>query len=170
MKKWLITGSSSGLGRALAEAALQAGHEVVATACDPDRLRDLAQLRACRVASLDETDPASVRAVMAEVGEIDVFVNNAGCGLVGALEECSDEQIRRVMETNFFGPIGLIRAVLPKLRARRGGHIINISAAAAIANYPGFGAYGAAKAALEAASESLRQELLPLGIHVTSIN
>ncbi|WP_415910930.1 SDR family NAD(P)-dependent oxidoreductase [Oleiharenicola sp. Vm1] len=169
MKRWLITGSSSGLGRALAEAALQAGHEVVATARNPAALEPLARSERCQVAALDVTDPASVRAALAQAGAVDVLVNNAGCGLVGALEECAESEIRSVFETNFFGPLALIRALLPALRARRRGHLINVSAAAAIANYPGFGAYGAAKAALEAASESLRQELRPLGIHVTIV-
>jgi len=169
MKRWLITGSSSGLGRALAEAALQAGHEVVATARNPAALEPLARSERCQVAALDVTDPASVRAALAQAGAVDVLVNNAGCGLVGALEECAESEIRSVFETNFFAPLALIRALLPALRARRRGHLINVSAAAAIANYPGFGAYGAAKAALEAASESLRQELRPLGIHVTIV-
>lgn len=99
-------------------------------------------------------------------GSLDVLVNNAGYGLLGAIEECGDEQVRRNFETNFFGPLEVIRAALPVMRAQGSGHIVNISAAAAIANYPGFGIYGAAKAALELMSESLRAELAPLGIRV----
>lgn len=168
-KTWFITGCSSGLGRALAEAALAAGDQVFATARDVGSIADLAREGTCRTAALDVTDAANVRAVVAEAGGFDVLVNNAGYGVLGAVEECSDDQIRRNMETNFFGPMNLIRAALPMLRAQRQGHIINVSAAASIANYPGFGVYGGSKAALEFLSESLRQELAPLGIRVTIV-
>ena len=168
-KTWFITGCSSGFGRAIAEAAVDAGHRVIATARDVRSIADLEREGLCRVAALDVTDAANIREVMAEVGRFDVLVNNAGYGLIGAVEECSDEQIRGNMETNFFGPLNVIRAALPMLRAQRSGHIINISAAAAISNYAGFGIYGGAKAALELMSESLRLELAPLGIQVTLV-
>ena len=168
-KTWFITGCSSGLGRALAEAALAAGDRVIATARDVSRVAELARHDSCRTIALDVTDAEGIRHVMTEAGPFDVLVNNAGCGLLGAVEECSEEQIRRNVETNFFGPMNLIRAALPMLRAQRKGHIINVTAAASIANYPGFGFYGGAKAALEFLSESLRQELAPLGIHVTIV-
>lgn len=169
-KIWLITGCSSGLGRALVEAALAAGHRVIATARDRRSIADLERTDCCHVMELDVTDaaaiPAVIRAATAVWDGLDVLVNNAGYGLLGAVEECSDEQIRRNMETNFFGPLNVIRAVLPLFRAQKRGLIVNVSAAAAIANYAGFGVYGAAKAALEWMSESVRLEVAPLGIRV----
>ena len=168
-KKWLITGCSSGFGRAIAEAALAAGQRVIATARDVRSIADLERSGSCEVMALDITDTANIREVIAAVGALDVLVNNAGYGLIGAVEECSDEQIRRSVETNFFGPLNVIRAALPMLRAQKSGHIVNISAAAAISNYPGFGIYGGDKAALEMMSESLRLELAPLGIQVTLV-
>ncbi|WP_009965194.1 oxidoreductase [Verrucomicrobium spinosum] len=167
-KTWFITGCSSGFGRSIAEAALAAGHRVIATARD---LRSIAgiECETCRVLTLDVTDPANIREAIAEAGSFDVLVNNAGYGLLGAVEECDDDQIRRSVEMNFLGPLNVIRAALPMLRSQKSGHIINISAAAAISNYPGFGIYGGAKAALEFMSESLRLELAPLGIHVTLV-
>lgn len=169
MKTWFITGCSSGFGRAIAEAVLAAGHRVIATARDVRSIADLERAGSCEVMALDITDADQVREVISVAGELDVIVNNSGYGLIGAVEECSDEQIRRNVETNFFGPLQVIRAALPMLRERRSGHIVNISAAAAISNYPGFGVYGAAKAALEYLSESLRLELAPLGIRVTLV-
>lgn len=166
---WFITGCSSGFGRALAEAAIAAGHRVIATARDVRSIADLEKEGVCRVAALDVTDAANVREVITEAGAFDVLVNNAGSGLIGAVEECSDEQIRQSFETNFFGPLNVIRAALPMLRAQKRGHIIHFSAAAAISNYPGFGVYGGAKAAMEFLGESLRQELAPLGIRVTLV-
>ena len=172
-KVWLVTGCSSGFGRAIAEAALAHGQRVIATARDVRRIADLECAGGCHVAALDVTDAAQVCSVVNEVaaqwGALDVVVNNAGYGLIGAVEECGEEQIRRNMETNFFGPLNVIRAALPILRAQRIGHIVNISAAAAISNYPGFGIYGGAKAALELMSESLRAEVAPLGIKVTLV-
>ena len=168
-KTWLITGCSRGLGRATAEAAIEAGHFVIATARDLRSIADLECEGVCRVAVLDVTDPVNLREVVASAVTIDVLVNNAGCGLSGAVEECGDDQIRRNFETNFFGPLSVIRAALPMMRARKSGHIINISAAAAISNYPGLGIYGGAKAALELMSESLRTETAPLGIKVTLV-
>jgi NAD(P)-dependent dehydrogenase (short-subunit alcohol dehydrogenase family) len=172
-KVWFITGCSTGFGRAIAEAALAAGHRVIATARDIRSIADLEKEGHCHLLTLDVTEPESIPGVIrqaAEVwGRIDVLVNNAGYGLVGAVEEGSDAQIRRCMETNFFGPLHVVRAALPLLRAQRSGHIVNISAAAAISNYAGFGIYGAAKGALEMMSESLRLELSPLGIRVTLV-
>ena len=122
---------------------------------------------------LDVTKPAQIEVAVehtaAHFGRIDVLVNNAGYGLIGALEELSDDQIRANMETNFFGPVALLRAVLPIMRAQRSGHIVNVSAAAAINNYPGFSIYGAGKCALEGLSESLAAELKPLGVKVTIV-
>ncbi len=169
-KTWLVSGSSSGLGRAIVEAALAAGHRVIATARDIRSIADLERVGSCHAMRLDVTDTAEIPIAIRDAaqiwGSIDVLVNNAGYGLIGAVEECSDEQIRRNFETNFFGPMNVVRAALPGLREQKSGCIVNISAAAAISNYAGFGIYGAAKAALETMSESLRLELAPLGILV----
>ena len=172
---WLITGCSSGLGLALATAVLARGDRVITTARDPGALADLAARypATCRALALDVTDSAQVTAVVAEgaaaFGRLDVVVNNAGYGLVGALEELGAQQIARNFSVNLFGALDVIRAALPFLRAQGSGHLVNISAAAAIANYPGFSIYGATKRALEGVSESLAAELKPLGINVTIV-
>lgn len=172
---WLITGCSSGLGRALATHVLARGHKVIATARHPEQLAGLAEHHpeACRTMTLDVTDAAAVKSTIAEAaqvfGRLDVVVNNAGYGLFGAFEELSEEQILRNFHTNFFGALAVIRAVLPILRTQKSGHIVNISAAAVIGNYAGFSIYGATKWALEGVSESLAAELKPLGIKVTLI-
>lgn len=172
---WLITGCSSGLGRAMVEEALLAGDRVVATVRQPAVLDDLASRvpDQLRVLPLDVTDGSAVEPVVAEAiaawGQVDVVVTNAGEGLLGAVEEVSEELVRRSLEVNFFGAWRVIRACLPHLRERRSGHFVLISAAAAIANYPGFGAYGAAKRALEGLGESLAQEVRPFGVRVTLV-
>lgn len=172
---WFITGCSGGLGQAIALAALQAGHAVVATSRQVEDLQtwEISWPDRCRVFELDVTQPRRVAEVLAQAhaafGRLDVIVNNAGAGLLGALEEITDEQIEQNLRTNFLAPLAVTRAALPYLRAQRSGHIVNISAAAAISNYPGFAIYGGAKAALEAASESLKAEVAPLGIKVTLV-
>jgi len=172
---WLITGCSSGFGLALASAVLSSGQKVIATARQPSTLDDLAARypATCRVLALDVTDAAQVKAVVAQAaeafGQLDVVVNNAGYGLVGAFEELGPEQIARNFDTNFFGALDVIRQTLPILRAQGSGHIVNISAAAVISNYAGFSIYGATKWALEGVSESLAAELKPLGIKVTIV-
>jgi NAD(P)-dependent dehydrogenase (short-subunit alcohol dehydrogenase family) len=173
-KRWLVTGCGSGFGREIAAEALRRGHRVVVTSRSLDGLEELAAGVGdrCRLMQLDVTDEdleEKARQAAALFGGIDVLVNNAGCALVGALEECSMDEVRANMETNFFGPLRLMRALLPELRRGGGGHIVNMSAAAAIANYPGFAAYGAAKAALEFASEAVRAEAGSLGVKVTLI-
>ena len=174
-KVWLITGCSSGLGRALAEAALARGDRVVATARQAPSLLELAARwpGTAHLAELDVTDAAQCGAVVAEAvrvfGRLDVLVNNAGYGLVGAVEEATSEQIERSFAVHFFGPLAMIRAALPHFRTARSGHIVNISAAAAIANYAGFGIYGAAKCALEGVSESLALEGRSFGLKVTLV-
>jgi NADP-dependent 3-hydroxy acid dehydrogenase YdfG len=174
-RTWFITGCSSGFGQALAEAALMAGDYVIATARRPDDLAQLVHVGAgrCKALALDITDAAGCQRAWAEAvaaqGQVDVLVNNAGYGLIGAVEECTEAQIRANMETNFFGTLNMIRAALPQLRAQKGGHLITLSAAAAISNYAGFGIYGAAKAAVEALHESLRAELLTHGVKVTLV-
>lgn len=171
---WFITGCSKGLGRALAEAVLEHGHRVVASARDVASLDvlhgDSAHL--LRLA-LDVTDPAAVQAAVAAAhahfGRIDVLVNNAGYGLAGAVEEVSDEEARAQLETNVFGTLHMVRAVLPAMRAQKSGHILQISSIAGFVGTPGLGIYNASKFALEGYSEALAIELAPLGIHVTLI-
>lgn len=172
---WLITGASRGLGRALAHAALSRGDRVVATARDPETVADLAAAfpDTCRTLALDVTSPIAVPEAVAAAhgafGRLDVVVSNAGSALLGATEVLDDAALQHNLDVNFLGPMRLIRAVLPFLRAQRSGRIVVISAAAAIANYPGFAGYGGAKWAIEGACESLAQEVRPLGIHVTLV-
>lgn len=172
---WLITGCSRGMGRALAGRVLGLGHRLIATAWQPEQVEDFAACypETCRALVLNVTDAAQVKAVVAqaaeEFGRLDVLVNNAGCGLIRAFEEISSEQIARNFNTNFFGTLEVIRAALRIFRAQGSGHIVNISAAAAISNYAGFSIYGASKWALEGVSESLAAELKPLGIKVTIV-
>jgi NAD(P)-dependent dehydrogenase (short-subunit alcohol dehydrogenase family) len=172
MPTWMITGTSSGLGRALAEQALAAGHHVVATARDPRAVQDLAEAHPGSAAAvrLDVTDQASVAAAVAAAerrfGRIDVLVNNAGYGYTAAVEEGEDDAVAELFATNFTGPVALIKAVLPGMRARRSGLIVNVSSVGARITIPGGGYYSAAKAALEGVSGSLRKELAPLGVHV----
>lgn len=174
-KVWLVTGCSSGFGRAVARKALEMGHRVVATARNAETLAELQSEfpEACRTMALDVTGLGTLRGKVAEAreafGRIDVLVNNAGRGLIGALEECTDEDIAANMAVNFFGPLHLMRAVLPLMREQGAGHMINMSAAAAISNYPGFSIYGAAKAALEFASEAVKAEAGPHGVKVTLV-
>ena len=172
---WLVTGASSGFGRAIAEAAIASGDIVVAAARNPDTLEDIASRAPdlCHALSLDVTRPGAPAAVVQEAiqraGRIDVLVNNAGAGLLGAVEECSDAEARASMELNFFGALAMARAVVPHFRARGAGHLVQMGAAAAIANYAGFGIYGAGKAAITSLCESLAQELRPLGVRVTIV-
>jgi NAD(P)-dependent dehydrogenase (short-subunit alcohol dehydrogenase family) len=172
---WLITGCSTGLGRALAARVLARGHRLIATARHPETLAELVAVdpSRCRALALDVADAPQVPAAVAQAaeafGRLDVVVNNAGYGLVGAVEEYDEAQIVRNFETNFFGALRVIRAALPILRAQRRGHFVNISAAAVIANYAGFSIYGATKWALEGLSESLAAEVRPLGLKVTIV-
>jgi len=174
-KVWLITGSSAGLGRALAQAVLERGYHLVATARQPEQLKDLSDRYPDRVTtiSLDVTNAQSIQqaveAVLNAYNRIDVLVNNAGYGTVGAIEEVNDDDIRRQFDTNLFGAINVTRAVLPTLREQRSGHILNISSANGISAFAGVGIYSATKFALEAISEALAQEVKPLGIKVTII-
>ncbi len=172
---WLVTGCSSGFGRAIALAVIDRGDALIATARDASTLGELVALAPDRVTpmSLDVTDAGQIQRCVAEAiaqrGRIDVLVNNAGAGLIGALEELTREQIDRSLAVNLLGPIELMRAVLPHMRAARSGWIVNMSAAAAINNYAGFSIYGGAKAALEAASEAVALEAAPFGVKVTLV-
>ena len=169
---WLITGASTGFGRVLAETVLARGGRVVATARDVSAVKDLVERAPERVlaARLDVTDPASVRqavdAAIAGFGQIDVVVNNAGHGLVGALEELADEHIRAVMATNVFGAMAVTRAVLPHMRARRQGCIVQMSSVGGVVGNPGHAIYATSKFALEGMSEALAGEVAPFGIRV----
>ncbi|MET3459560.1 oxidoreductase [Variovorax atrisoli] len=169
---WFITGAASGFGHAFAEHALALGHNVVATARDASRLVDLVALAPDRVLATPlDVDAAgaaeaAVQAAVARFGRIDVLVNNAGYGVVGALEETSDAELRALMNTNFFGAMAVTRAALPVLRAQRSGAIVNISSLGGQLSFAGFSAYSASKFALEGASEALAQEVAPFGIKV----
>jgi NAD(P)-dependent dehydrogenase (short-subunit alcohol dehydrogenase family) len=172
---WLITGCSAGFGREIALAALAAGDRVVATARRPEALTDLLERGGDRVrtAALDVTEPASVDAAVAATleafGRIDVLVNNAGNGSVGAVEEFTMEELRELMEVMFFGAVTTTKAVLPHLRARRSGAIVMISSMGGQVSPPGFGAYCAAKFALEGLTDALRAEVAPFGLRVMSV-
>lgn len=174
-KVWLITGSSTGFGRTLAEMVLEKGDRVIATARKPEQLEDLISKypQTAIALKLDVTNQAEIKAAVdsaiAKLGRVDILVNNAGYGLIGALEEVSDEQIHRNFDTNLFGAIKVIRAVLPVMRKQQSGHIINMSAIAGFTNELGFSIYGGAKFALEGVSEALRGEVAPLGIKVTIV-
>ena len=169
---WLITGASSGFGRAIAEEALRRGDRVIATARNAATLAEIVALDRERVAAieLDVTDAASraraIEAAIARFGRIDVLVNNAGYGIVGAVEETPDAELRAVMETMFFGAASLTRELLPKMRAQGRGVFVQISSMGGLVSPPGFSAYCAAKHALEAFSESLAHEVAPLGLRV----
>jgi NAD(P)-dependent dehydrogenase (short-subunit alcohol dehydrogenase family) len=175
MSTWLITGCSTGLGRALAEATTTGGHNVVATARDVSTLAALADAAPERVltVALDVTDPAqiagAVHSAEERFGGVDVLVNNAGYGYRAAVEEGDDAAVRTLFETHFFGSVALIKAVLPGMRARRSGAIVNISSIGAQVTPVGSGYYSAAKAALEGLSGALHGELAPLGISVTIV-
>jgi NAD(P)-dependent dehydrogenase (short-subunit alcohol dehydrogenase family) len=175
MKTWFITGASSGFGRALAAAVIAHGHQVAVTARDVSQVEDFVEDYPLQVRAyaLDVLQPESIRQAVAEArrdfGRLDVVVNNAGYGLIGALEECSEEQMLRNIETNLTGPLRVMRAALPIFREQRGGHFINMGAAAAISNYAGFSVYGGAKAGMELASEAVAAEAAPFGVKVTIV-
>jgi NAD(P)-dependent dehydrogenase (short-subunit alcohol dehydrogenase family) len=169
---WLITGASSGFGRELVLAALAAGDRVMATARQPHQLDDLLTVGGggVRTAPLDVTDDAQVIAAVertiAEFGRIDVLVNSAGHGSVGAVEELDLADLRALMDVMFFGAVAVTKAVLPHMRAQRSGAIIQLSSMGGQLSMPGFGAYCSAKFALEGLSEALAAEVAPLGIRV----
>ncbi|MEU8238663.1 SDR family oxidoreductase [Actinoplanes missouriensis] len=174
-KVWFITGTSRGFGRSFAEAALDRGDRVAATARDTASLDDLVVKYGDSVLplALDVTDKAAVTAAVTAAherfGRLDVVVNNAGYGLFGAIEEISEQQLRDQLETNLFGAFFVTRAVLPILREQRAGHIIQISTIGGVGAFPTLGGYHASKWALEGFSESLAQEVAGLGISVTLV-
>ena len=171
---WLITGASRGLGARMAEAALAHGDAVVATARNAaDVAKRFGELPALLGVSLDVTDEAqaarAVEAAIARFGRIDVLVNNAGFGLLGAVEEATADEVRKLYETNVFGLLNVTRAVLPSMRARRSGHVLNLSTLGGHQSGPGFGLYCSTKFAVEGINQALHKELAPLGIHVTAV-
>jgi NAD(P)-dependent dehydrogenase (short-subunit alcohol dehydrogenase family) len=172
---WFITGCSTGLGRALAEAVLQHGHRAVITARNPAQVKDIGARFAntSLVAQLDVANFSQIRLAVGAAekafGRIDVLVNNAGYGYLAAVEEGEDQKIRDMFETNFFGLAALIRRVLPGMRERRRGHIINISSVGGLLGNPSAGYYNATKFAVDGLSEALAKEVEPLGIRVTVV-
>ncbi|UQA59372.1 oxidoreductase [Polyangium aurulentum] len=174
-KVWLITGSARGLGWEVANAALAAGHRVVATARKPEQLRALVEAHPerARAVALDVADPAAARAAVESAvgafGRLDVVVNNAGYANVSSIEDVTDEDFRTQFETNFFGVVNVTRAALPVLRKQRDGHIVQISSIGGRRGSPGLGSYQSAKWAVEGFSEVLFTEVQPLGIRVTIV-
>jgi len=172
---WLITGCSTGLGRALAAAVLDRGENVVVTARDAASVENLARSHpgTALALSLDVTNLAQVhdvaRVAQERFGGVNVLVNNAGHSYRAAVEEGVDDQVQELFATNFFGPAALIRAVLPRMRAQRGGTIVNISSIGARTGPIGSGYYAGSKAALEALTASLRKEVQALGIAVMTV-
>lgn len=176
MKTWLITGASTGIGRGIAEAVLKAGDQAVVTARDPHKMDDLKQKYGDRVLclSLEVTDKEQrkdvVKKTVETFGKMDVLVNNAGRGQFGAVEDSTEEDIRLLYETNFFGPVGMIRETLPYMRKAGSGMIINVSSMGVMfENGMGNAYYVSSKAALEMLSDVLRNEVKPLGIDVIVI-
>lgn len=172
MATWFITGCSTGLGRALAAAVLQAGHNAVLTARKPESLDDLVRdfSDTALVLPLDVRDHdqvvAAVRAGEERFGALDVLVNNAGYGYRSALEEGDPDEVAQLFATNFFGAVDVIQQVLPGMRSRGAGTIVNLSSIAGRVSQPGSGYYSATKFALEGASDALAKEVGPLGIRV----
>ena len=173
MQNWLITGCSTGLGRTLAQAVLARGWNATVTARNSRDLEHLAansEHQGCLIQGLDVTDADQIHEVVSRAeekfGAIDVLVNNAGFGYRAAVEEAADKDLRDLFETNFFGLVRLTQAVLPKMRARKRGYIVNVSSVAGRMAQAGNGLYSASKFAVEGMSDGLRKELHPLGIRV----
>jgi len=174
-KVWLVTGASTGFGRELVEYLLARGERVVATARKVEGLTDLGTRYPdhALVAAMDVTDQKQVDAAVGVAvkwfGRVDVLVNNAGYGMVGAVEESAEDEFRPMFETNVFGLIRVTQAVLPQMREQGSGHIVNLSSIGGLVATPGFGLYNATKFAVEGLSEALAQEVKPLGITVTIV-
>jgi NAD(P)-dependent dehydrogenase (short-subunit alcohol dehydrogenase family) len=174
-KIWLITGSARGLGRHLAEAVLAAGHRLVATARQPDKLQDLVERYGDRIrtVALDVTDAAAaqvaVDVAVSAFGRLDVLVNNAGFGHAAPFEQTTEADFRAQIDTNFYGVVNLTRAALPVMRKQRSGHIIQISSVGGRMGTPGVSAYQAAKWAVGGFTEVLAKETAPFGVKVTAV-
>ena len=174
-KVWFITGASAGFGRLLAEEVLRQGGRVIATARSLNKIADLEEKHPgqAKAYALDVTDPAQIASIVAQAyacfAPVDVLVNNAGFGLVGAIEEATEEEFLPVFETNVLGLIRVTRAFLPRMRERGSGHIVNMSSIGGLTAMPGWGFYNASKFAVEGFSQALAAECKPLGIDVTVI-
>ena len=175
MGRWLITGCSTGIGREIARAALEVGHSVAVTARNVDAVADFVDQFGDRALALplDVTDRDQITSAVGSVektfGGIDVLVNNAGYGYMAAVEEGEDAEVRKLFDTNYFGVVDTLKAVLPGMRARRSGHVINISSMTGLVANPPNAYYSSTKFALEALTEALAKEVGPLGIKVTAI-
>ncbi|AIZ63993.1 short-chain dehydrogenase [Hymenobacter sp. DG25B] len=174
-KHWFITGVSTGFGAALADLLLEKGDKVAATFRQQEQADEFTKKAGAngRGFVVEVTDEAQVKQGVADAiqhfGHLDVIVNNAGYGSLGSIEEISAEEVKRQFEVNVFGPLHVLRAVLPHLRERRSGHVLNITSIGGLKTFPGVGVYNASKFALEAIGESLAQQVGPLGIKVTNI-
>jgi NAD(P)-dependent dehydrogenase (short-subunit alcohol dehydrogenase family) len=172
---WFITGTSQGFGRELVRAALQRGDNVVATSRSPEKVRVAFADAGDRLhaAAMDLGNPAQIATVVDSAiqrfGRIDVLINNAGYGLLGAVEAASDAEIAKIFQTNVFGLLRVTRTVLPHMRRQRRGHIVNLSSIGGLVGLPGWGIYNASKFAIEGLSEALSLEVAPLGIGVTIV-
>jgi NAD(P)-dependent dehydrogenase (short-subunit alcohol dehydrogenase family) len=175
MSRWLITGCSTGIGREIARAALEAGHQVVVTARRVGDVEDLVDEHpdTAVAVALDVTDKTQIAAAVATAGTayggVDVLVNNAGYGYLSAIEEGDDAEVRALFDTNYFGAVDMIKAVLPQMRERGSGHVVNISSMAGLVANPPNAYYSATKFAMESLTEALAKEVGPLGIKVTAI-
>jgi NAD(P)-dependent dehydrogenase (short-subunit alcohol dehydrogenase family) len=175
MRKWLVTGVSSGIGQALAQAALDRGDAVVGTARRDEDVAEFAALAPGRSHGLkldvDRLDaiPAAVEQALALAGGIDIAVNNAGRSLFGAVEEVAADEVRALFETNFFGPLAVMQALLPHFRARGGGTFVTMSSGCGFYGTPGLGAYSASKFALEGLSETLAAETAGFGVRMVIV-
>lgn len=171
-KVWFVTGTSSGFGRSIAEEVIARGDRLVATARDPKVLDDLVAKAPERVLALRldvtkaEEVATTIQSAVERFGQLDVLVNNAGYSVLGAVEETTDEELRTAFETMFFGAVATTRAVLPHMRERRSGTIVQITSVGGFTTAPGFGAYCAVKHGLEGLSECLAAEVAPFGIRV----
>jgi len=172
---WFITGTSNGFGHELVREALRRGDSVIAASRTPQKVAEVFaehQDRLLAVAmdlgSRDQITQA-VAAGISRFGKVDVLVNNAGYGFIGAVEEATDDEIKRVHETNVFGLLRVLRAVLPHFRERQSGHVVNLSSIGGLIGLPGFGIYNSTKFAIEGISEALAAEVAPLGIRVTIV-
>ena len=175
-KSILITGASTGFGHALATAAAKQGHNVIATARKTESLQKLVDAYGDKVLAvqLDVTDRNTIRKAIDQAvehfGQIDVVINNAGFGMIGAVEEFSEKEVLDQFNTNFFGALWTMQEALPYMRAQKSGHIINISSVAGFVGYPGSSLYAASKHALEGLSQGLAKEVESFGIHITMVN
>ncbi|SNC75408.1 NADP-dependent 3-hydroxy acid dehydrogenase YdfG [Hymenobacter gelipurpurascens] len=174
-KNWFITGVSTGFGKELAEYCLSQGDKVAATFRKQEQADEFTQKSGgeghgfvCDVVDEQQVKQA-VEAAIQQLGHLDVIVNNAGYGSLGSIEEIDDAEVQRQFDVNVFGPLRVLRAVLPHLRERKSGHVLNITSIGGLKTFPGVGVYNASKFALEAIGESLAQQVAPLGIKVTNI-